>query len=95
MVMLSIFFALSAGIFGGTAAGGFVNWWLLRRHAKRVPVNAPTIDPALDRQINQAANQWAAAHHRPEAAALVAGKLRLAYVLQQRRARRHRRRWSR
>jgi hypothetical protein len=92
--MLSIFFALLAGILGGTVTGGLVSWWLLgRTPARRERADNWSVDPAVAARIDQAASRWAKAHGRPGAAPLVAGKLRLAYALNQRR--RSRRRWSR
>jgi hypothetical protein len=91
--MLTISLALLAGTLGGTVAGGLVGWWLCRRRIACMPPENDAIDPAVDRQINEAAHRWAAAHGKAGAAPLVARKLRLAYVLQQRRARM--RRWER
>lgn len=93
MAMLTILVALLMGLVGGMAAGGCVSRWLLHRHLRRLPLDVASIDPDLDRQIAQAAQQWAASHGREMAAPLVADKLRLAYVLSQRP--RRRRRWSR
>lgn len=91
--MLTLFLALLVGTLGGTVAGGFAGWWLCRRRVPCVPPENDAIDPAVDHQINEAAHRWAAAHDQAGAAPLIARKLRLAYVLQQRRARR--RRWER
>jgi hypothetical protein len=92
--MLTILLALSAGLIGGTAAGGLVCRRLLRR-VRPAAFDREPIDPDVDRRINQAASRWATAHGRPAAAPLVAGKLRLAYVLHRRRERRRHWRWSR
>jgi hypothetical protein len=84
-----LFTFLAGGLGGGVAAV------LLSRHsARRGAPDSPVLDPELDRQIDTAAAQWAAAHDRPAAAPLIADKLRLAYVLSQR-PRRRRGRWSR
>lgn len=85
--MLTIFLALLAGTLGGVASGGLAGWWLCKRRIACVPPDDDAIDPAIDHQINEAADRWAATHDRPGAAPLVARKLRLAYVLQQRRTR--------
>lgn len=87
--------ALLAGSLSGTVTGGLVSWWLFERHVGGVVLDHQVIDPDVERQITEAADQWAVAHHRPEAARLVANKLRLAYVLNQGRTRRRhrRRRW--
>jgi hypothetical protein len=95
MAMLPVVLALFVGTFSGTVAGGLLSWWLLDRPSAE-PVVAPdhlALDPDVEYQIDQAANQWAEAHHRPGAAPLVADKLRLVYTLNQRRQRR--RRWDR
>jgi hypothetical protein len=85
--MLTIFLALLAGTLGGIASGGLAGWWLCRHRIVGASSHDDAIDPAIDHQINQAANRWAAVHDRPGTAPLIARKLRLAYVLQQRRAR--------
>jgi hypothetical protein len=97
MVMLTVFLALFVGTFSGTVAGGLVSWWLLDQpSAEPVALDHLTFDPDVDDQISRAANQWAETHHRPEAAPLVADKLRLVHALNQRRQRRSGRgRWER
>ncbi len=90
--MLTIFLALLVGTLGGTVAGGFAGWWLCRRRIACMLPESDAIDPAVDHQINEAAHHWAAAHDQAGAAPLIARKLRLAYRLQQRRARS--RRWQ-
>jgi hypothetical protein len=47
-----------------------------------------TVTPAVDDRIDQAAAAWSAVHGRPEAAPLVADKLRLAQRLAEQRSRR-------
>jgi hypothetical protein len=93
--MLTILLSLLAGLVCGTAGGGLVSWHLSQRESGGVAIDHDVVDPDVDRQIKLAANQWATAHGQPAVAALVAGKLRLAYVLSQRRARRRERWWSR
>lgn len=94
--MLTIVFALFFGTFSGTLAGGLLSWGLLNRTQDAArPVEPPPIDLDVDARIDRAASQWAATNHQPEAAPLVANKLRLAYVLSQRRKRLDGRRWSR
>jgi hypothetical protein len=91
MMMLTILLTIIVGALSG-AVGGLAIWWLLQqRHVKRLPLHQPAIGRDVEERISQAASQWAAAHGRPAAAPLLARKLRLAYVLNQRR----RRRWSR
>jgi len=88
-MMLVLFAFLAGGLGGGVAAV-----LLSRRNVRRGGRDSSVLDPELERQIDGAAAQWAAAHDRPAAAPLIADKLRLAYVLSQR-PRRRRRRWSR
>jgi hypothetical protein len=93
MVMPSLVIALAAGVSVGMVAGGLAGWWLHRRRVSALPV-APeylSIDPDVERQIGRAASLWAKAHQQPQAAPLVADRLRLAYLLNQRRQRRNRR----
>jgi len=93
--MLTIFLALAAGLVGGAVAGSVVAWRLLR-YARSAPSDHESISPDVNDRIGQAAAQWATARGQPAATPLVADKLRLAYVLSQRRTRRRRRRrWSR
>jgi len=91
-MMLTVFLAL----IGGGLGGGVVAALLSRRWVRRDAPETSVLDPELERRIDGAAAQWAAAHGQPAAAPLVADKLRLTYVLsQQPRSRRRRRRWSR
>jgi hypothetical protein len=91
LMLLEIAFIVAMCLLSG-AAGGLVSWWVMERTS--VPRHQPVarLDADLDEQINQAASQWAAAHGQPAAAPLLARKLRLAHLLNQRRSRR---RWSR
>jgi hypothetical protein len=90
--MLTLVLALLIGVVGGAVAGGLVSLRLLQR--VRSASRHEPLDPEVEQQINYAANEWATAHGHPAAAPLVAGKLRLAYVLTRRKKGR-RRRWSR
>jgi hypothetical protein len=93
--MLTILTAVVAGMLGGALAGACVGW-IGHRHA--VPpaiLDELSLDPDLDAQITDAARGWARQQDQPAAVPLVADKLRLAYVLSQRRARRRERRRSR
>lgn len=84
--MLVVCFALLLGTLGGGLAGVLVSWWLLTRRCIEAPPAADLgLDPDLDEQIRRAASDWAEAHDRPGVSALVADKLRLVYVLGQRR----------
>jgi hypothetical protein len=93
--MLTILIALMVGTLSGTAAGGLAGWLTVRFLSRGQMIDREVALGFVDGQIDDAAAQWAEAHHAPAAAPLVADKLRLAYVLQQRRRRRHERRWSR
>jgi hypothetical protein len=85
--MLPILTAAMVGILGGALAGAAVGWWISHRQAVQ-----PTI---LDELITDAARGWARRQGQPAAAPLAADKLRLAYVLSQRRVRRRGRGWPR
>ena len=72
-----------AALLGGLV-GGLLGVLLTRRDAEDnrsdyLPLSA--IDPLTSEQIDNAAEVWADANNRPEAAGLVADKLRLAYSL--------------
>ena len=93
--MQTILIALLAGMVGGTVAGVFAGASTAHRQHMEPPLDHLSVDPDIEQNIDQAARQWAAEHNRPAAAPLVSNKLRLVYALNQRRTRRHRRRWSR
>jgi hypothetical protein len=94
--MLIIVLALFFGTFSGTVVGGLMSWWLLAQaYTETTPLERLPVDPDMDERIDKTAERWAAAHHQPFAEPLVANKLRLVHALNQRRARRHGRRWSR
>jgi hypothetical protein len=93
--MLTILLALLSGLLSGAVGGGLVSSRILRR---RRPSSADqaSLDPDVEHEIDETASRWATAHGQPAAAPLVAGKLRLAYVLSQRRqGHRANRRWWR
>jgi hypothetical protein len=95
IAMTIIFIAFIAGVLGGTFAGGLITWRIVRRFSPLYLDRRPQ-NHDLDHEMSRAASRWAAANGRPEAAGLVADKLRLVYHLnQQRAARLHRRRWFR
>lgn len=92
MPMLAILLTIMVGALSG-AAGGLAMWWLLQqRHAEYIPSHQPAIGRDVEERIGEAASQWAAAYGQPAVVPLLARRLRLAYVLNQRR--RSRRRWS-
>jgi hypothetical protein len=93
--MLTILLALLAGLISGVVGGGLGSSGVLRRRCSTAAERA-SVDPDVEREIDEAASQWATTHGQPAAAPLVAGKLRLAYVLSQRRqGHRANRRWWR
>jgi len=76
---------IAAGITVGVGIGiaGFAAWLMARgRRDAAQRLVAPTIDAAdMEPLIEYAAERWATAHGRPEAAGLVAGKLRTLHGL--------------
>lgn len=77
MVYIATVAALCAGLLGG-----LVGWWLCRRYADAPEVVQPMgIDSMTAAEIDRLAAAWAQAHDRPQAEALVADKLRLAWAL--------------
>jgi hypothetical protein len=88
--MLNLILPVLAGAAAGAAAGGLLAWWLLRRRQRSTPSDPPPLilDPAVLRDIDEAAKAWAASHGQPDTVAgLVADKLRLVYELTARRGR--------
>jgi len=73
-----------AGTACGGLVGGLVGWRKARRTFERtVPHTGP--ENAEDDWVQDAAQQWAVAHGRPEAETLIASKLRLGIELHERR----------
>ncbi len=90
--MLALLIASMVGTLGGAVAGAVAGWWTVRRQsAQPIVPHELSLDPDLDQRITKAARQWAAQQDQPDAAPLMADKLRLAYVLS--RGRKRRRRW--
>lgn len=89
MIDTSIY-TVASGTLGGALAGGAITW----RHRRPVPSGTHVVheiahsDPEEDQRINDAADNWAEAHGRLEAAPLIANKLRLASRLVDQRSRR-------
>jgi hypothetical protein len=85
--MVNLLLSLSLGLIGGLISG----WLVARRNRRRLRRRLPDagLSPELDRQIDDAARQWANAQGKPAIAPLLAGKLRLMHRVQQRRG------WSR
>ena len=63
------------------AVGSLLGWLLSKKRPETRAVRPPKLDPELEHQMDLAAARWAAAHGRPEAAGLVASKLRLTWAL--------------
>lgn len=91
---MSVVIALAVvGLFGvsvGFSFGAIVVWRALKRRGVRLilPVGRYSGDDQSDDDIiNQAAAEWARAHGQPEAAPLVARKLRLLQGIAERRSR--------
>lgn len=93
--MFTILIALAVGILGGTIAGALAGRWSARRQRVTAVDDDPYLDSGLDRRITHAAREWAVQQGQPEAAPLVAAKLRMLHVLHRGRSRRRRWRWSR
>jgi len=87
--MLELALNLAGGMAGGIAGGGLVALVLSRSTRSsvrgRVDPGAQPIISGVDDQIEEVASEWARGVGRPEAAGLVANKLRLWHRLQARR----------
>jgi hypothetical protein len=71
-----------AGTLGGGIARGSLVLWSLRPWKNRHDVAQTSFpEPDIDAQIQTAAEHWAAAQRQPQAAPLVANKLRLVHRL--------------
>jgi uncharacterized membrane protein len=82
MTMLQIALLALLAMLAGAVAGGVTAHWLLRRHPGQVQAQpAAFTDSALSTEIERAAGVWADAQGRPEAAGIVADKLRLLHRL--------------
>jgi hypothetical protein len=78
--------ALVTGVISGSLVGGALGLWISRRPpARATSPEDLRLDADLDEQITAASREWAAAQARPEAAGLMAKKVRLLYVLNRRR----------
>jgi hypothetical protein len=89
--MLNLLLPIAVGAVAGAGAGGLAAWWQLRRHrAKPQMAESVPLDPRLEEEIEGTATAWATSNGRPEAAGIVADKLRLLHHLSQRRGRRPR-----
>ncbi len=95
MGVLVIALMATAAFLGGLI-GGLVGRRQRGRWAEPVPVERLVIDPLEAAEVDQAAVAWSQAHGRPEAAGLLADKLRLAFALKHRPRRpEYRGRWGR
>lgn len=69
------------GVLSGGVGGAFVGLRAHRRHGENTQVGATVTDDSLGALLDEQANAWAEQTGRPEAARLVARKLRLAYAI--------------
>lgn len=79
--MLSLLLTFALALLAGIIGGGMAAWALLRRRASAEPPLPEQPDEWVSAEIDQAAAAWATAHGRPEAAPLMADKLRLLHRL--------------
>ena len=80
-MILSYLLPIVTGGIAGAVGAALLLWRQLRRQSETAePVPAPS-DPWVDAEIDQAAVSWATAQGRPEAAPLMADKLRLLHRL--------------
>lgn len=77
--------SLLVGLGGGTVIGAAAGWAISWRRNRLAPLRdrdgprpMDELNPKLNERIDQAAEHWAVAHGQPEAAYLVARKLRFA-----------------
>lgn len=78
MTMLSYVLPIIAGALGGALLAGLVLWRC--HHDQQLPAGEP-VDPWVEAEIDRAAVEWATTQGRPEAAGLMADKLRLLHHL--------------
>lgn len=71
-------------IIAGAAAGAVTAaamLWRCSRHKSQPPNQTPPVDPWVEAEIDRAAATWATDQGRPEAAGLMADKLKLLHQL--------------
>lgn len=85
--MLSDLTVIAIGAVSGLMAGGVGGWLVSKRRHGPVEPSPPieTLDTSTNEWIEAAADKWSVANGMPEAAPLVARKLRLGLNLQDRR----------
>jgi hypothetical protein len=86
--MAIVFTAIAVGIATGTLTGSLLALALLRKGSRTSRPHEGPIDQITDRRIRDASTGWAAAQGRPDAAGLVAKKLRMLHITGRRRANR-------
>lgn len=85
--MTIVVIAVAVGIMTGTLTGILLGLLLLERRNGASRRHEPLpIDRDMDMRIRDAAAGWATAHGRPQAAGLVAKKLRMMHTMGRRRA---------
>lgn len=75
--MLSYLIPVLVGAVVGTFFTGLTLFLYYRRHRLSEPPATEPADPWVEAEIDRAAVEWAMEHGRPEAANLIANKLRL------------------
>lgn len=85
--MWVIVIAITTSIATGVLTGVLLAVWLLRRPRvrRRAHLGIP-LDPDIDRWIEEEAARWANANERPQAAGLVAEKLRAVLAVARKRS---------
>lgn len=79
--MLSYVLPIIAGALAGALIALLVLWQYLRhQQPAQLPAGEP-VDPWVEAEIDRAAVEWATTQGRPEAAGLMADKLRLLHQL--------------
>lgn len=79
--MLIYVCATIAGAAAGASMAVVLLWWHDRQARTETVNTVEPIDPWVEAEIDRAAVNWATAQGRPEAASLVADKLRLLHRL--------------
>ena len=99
MTLMTLYWTIAAIAVAGLALGAGLGWYVASRRRQNQPAaEIHLLDAATDRQIAAAAARWAEASGRPEATALLASKLRIAWALMEREKRAgppHGGRWTR
>lgn len=79
--MLVYLLPILAGALAGAFTAGLLLWRYRRREVTAAVPTGEPVDPWVEAEIDRAAVAWATEHGRPEAAPLMADKLRLLHHL--------------